>query len=443
MEFADLKLNKFLLRALDEAGLETPTPIQERAFSVIMSGRDVVGIAQTGTGKTLAYLLPMLQLWKFQKHRFPQILIVVPTRELAAQVLEMIEQLTPYLTVEAAAVYGGVNMRRHKAVVDQGLDVLVGTPGRILDLALHGTLKLKEIKRFVLDEVDELLDLGFRSQLTKIIDLMPDKRQNLLFSATMTDEVETVIRDTFNFPVYIEATPVGTPLENITQLAYRVPNFNTKLNLLAHLLGDKETYHRVLAFAPSKRLADLAYERIVEIFPEEIGVIHGNKSQNFRFESLRQFQEGEHRLLIATDLIARGLDLTDVSHVINIDTPEEAENYIHRIGRTGRADKAGTAITFTTEEELPWLRAAEALMQYEVTLRELPEAVPVDEELIPEEIPGSFVPNVQVKLDTSTGGAFHEKKLKNTKTKLTRKQLLESRKQPKHGQKKRRTKRKK
>ena len=443
MQFSDLKLSKFLLRALDEAGLETPTPIQERAYSVILSGRDVVGIAQTGTGKTIAYLLPVLQLWQFQQHRFPQTLIVVPTRELAVQVLEVIEQLTPYLNVEAAAVYGGVNMRRHQDRVDQGLDILVGTPGRLLDLALQGSLKLKAVKRFVIDEVDELLELGFRPQLTRLMDQLPAKRQNLLFSATMTTEVEKIIYDTFDFPEYIEAAPVGTPLEQITQSGYRVPNFKTKLNLLAHLLADRATYHRVLAFAPSKRLADLAYEELSERFPEEVGVIHGNKSQNFRFESLRRFETGEDRLLIATDLIARGLDLSDVSHVVNIDVPEEPENYLHRIGRTGRADKTGTAITFVTEAELPQWEAVEALMQYEVPLRDLPQEVTVSEELIPEEIPGAYVPNVQVRLDTAGGGAFHEKKRKNAKTKLTRKQLLESRKQPKHGQKKRRKKKRK
>jgi ATP-dependent RNA helicase RhlE len=442
MLFSDFKLSKFILRALAEAGLETPTPIQERAFPVIMSGRDVVGIAQTGTGKTIAYLLPALQLWEFQQHRFPQTLIVVPTRELAEQVLGVIEQLTPYLNVESAAVYGGVNMRRHQDRVDEGLDILVGTPGRLLDLVLQGSLRLKAVKRFVLDEVDELLELGFRPQLIRLMDHLPAKRQNLLFSATMVPEVEAIIEDTFDFPQYIEAAPVGTPLQQISQQAYRVPNFMTKLNLLAHLLEDEQTYHRVLAFAPSKRLADLAYDNLSERFPDAVGVIHGNKSQNFRFESLRRFETGEDRLLIATDLIARGLDLSDVSHVINIDTPAEPENYLHRIGRTGRADKTGTAITFVTEAELPQLRAAEELMQQSVPIEDLPAEVPVSEKQIPEEIPGAYVPNVTVKLKTGKGGAFHAKKSRNAKTKMTRQQLRESRQQPKHGQKKRRKKRK-
>ncbi|PSR11917.1 MAG: DEAD/DEAH box helicase [Bacteroidetes bacterium] len=436
MDFSELNLSTQLLDALHEMGLQTPTPIQERAFSVIMAGSDVVGIAQTGTGKTLAFLLPVLRLWKFQKHRFPQTLIVVPTRELVVQIVEEVEKLTTHMNVVVAGVYGGVNMRVHKAVVESGLDVLVGTPGRILDLALHGPLKFKALKHLIIDEVDEMLELGFRTQLNNIITLLPEKRQNLLFSATMTPEVEAVIDKTFNFPTTIEAAATGTPLENITQLGYRVQNFNTKINLLRHLLQDRETYHRTLVFAPSKRLADVVFEQITADFPDEISVIHGNKSQNYRFESLRKFQESEHRVLIATDLVSRGLDLTEVSHVINIDTPDLPENYIHRIGRTGRADKTGTSITFTTEEELPFLEAAEELMQYRLEQLPFPEEVYVSEELIVEEMPELRVANVQVKLDTTVPGAFHEKKKKNTKVKMTRRELTEHRNRSKVGRRK-------
>lgn len=438
MVFSDFKLSNPLLNALADMELHTPTPIQQRAFSTIASGVDVVGIAQTGTGKTLAFLLPVLRSWKFQKHRFPQILIVVPTRELVAQIVGEVEQLTAYMTVAVAGVYGGVNMARHVAAVEAGLDVLVGTPGRILDLSLHGALNFKAIRHFIIDEVDEMLELGFRTQLNNIIDLLPKKRQNLLFSATMTPEVEQIIADTFNFPVVVEAAATGTPLENITQLGYRVPNFNTKINLLRHLLLDREVYHRVLVFAPSKRLADLLFEAITEDFPEELGIIHSNKSQNYRFESLRKFQAGEHRVLIATDLVSRGLDLTEVSHVINIDTPDLPESYIHRIGRTGRADKTGTSITFTTEAELPYLAAAEKLMKYQVQQLPFPEDVPVSDQKIPEEMEVLRVPNVQVKLSTDRPNAFHEKKKKNTKVQMSRKELQEHR-----NRKKRRSRKKK
>jgi len=412
---------------LAEEGLETPTLIQERAFSVIMSGKDVVGIAQTGTGKTLAYLLPILRMWKFRKDPLPQILILVPTRELVEQVVSEIERITTYQNVVAVGVYGGVNFKRHQAAVEEGLDVLVGTPGRVFDLLLHGSLKPKAIRHLVLDEVDELLALGFRPQLTKIIDVLPPKRQNLLFSATMTEEVQTVIEDAFDFPITIEAAPTGTPLENIEQWVYPVPNYYTKLNLLIHLLADEETYTRALVFAPSKRLADVAYETLEPHFGEKVGVIHANKSQNYRFERLRQFDSGEHRILIATDLISRGMDISDVSHVINIDMPDQAEDYIHRIGRTGRADKSGVAITFVNKEEETYLKAAEELMQKEVDRRAFPEEVEVSEELVPEEMPNLRVPNVRVKLATKEAGAFHQKKKKNTKTALTRRELQEKR----------------
>lgn len=440
MKFTDFNLSKSQLKALADAGLETPTLIQERAFSVIMSGKDVIGIAQTGTGKTLAYLLPVLRLWKYQKHRLPQILILVPTRELVAQVVEEVERVTAYQTVAVVGVYGGVNMKRHLAAVEDGLDILVGTPGRVFDLALHGALRFTMIRHLIIDEVDEMLALGFRTQLTKIIDILPQKRQNLLFSATMTEDVEEVIETTFNFPVTIEAARVGTPLENITQAVYHVPNYKTKLNLLQQLLRDAETYQRVLVFAPSKRLADMAYEQLLPEYGEDLGLIHGNKSQNFRFESLRKFHAGETRILIATDLISRGMDISDVSHVINLDTPSIAEDYIHRIGRTGRADKEGTAITFVTEEEKTYLSAAEALMQKTVDVLPVPEDLEVTDELIPEEMPNLRVPNVRVKMTPRGAGAFHEKKYKNTKVNLTRRELEEKRGRKKSDRRKKKKK---
>jgi ATP-dependent RNA helicase RhlE len=441
MKFSDLNLSKFLLRALDDMGLEEPTPIQEKAFSVIMSGKDVVGTAQTGTGKTLAYLLPCLRMWRFQKHRFAQVLILVPTRELVTQIVEEIEKLTTHMTVVAVGAYGGVNIKVHTAEVEQGLDILVGTPGRVYDLALNGSLKLKHIQRFVIDEVDEMLELGFRTQLNRIIELLPPKRQNLLFSATITESVQAIIDEAFDFPVSIEAAPLGTPLENIKQWGYKVPNFYTKINLLQHILQDKEAFHRVLVFAPSKRLADLVIEQLDPHFPEEIGVIHANKSQNYRFNSLRKFQSNEHRVLIATDLVSRGLDLSEVSHVINLDTPEESETYIHRIGRTGRADQTGTSITFTTEKELPLLEAIEALMKLELEQLPLPEEVEISELKIPEEEDNYVVKNVDVKVDMRSKGAFHEKKKSNTKTKLTREELREQRGRKKQYRKKRKKKR--
>ena len=437
MTFADLNLPTPLRNALADLGLKHPTPIQERAFSVIMSGRDVVGIAQTGTGKTLAYLLPLLRLWKFRKDPYPQILIIVPTRELVVQVVEEIDKLTAHLSVVAVGVYGGVNLKVNAAAVEQGCDVVVGTPGRLYDLIITGSLKFRALRQLVIDEVDELLELGFLPQLTKIFDLLPERRQNLLFSATMTPEVEAIITDTFNFPKTVEAAPTGTPLENIEQRNYRVPNFNTKVNLLRHLLQDAATYHRVLVFAPGKRFADLLLEQLEPDFPDQLGVIHGNKSQNYRFRSLERFQAGEHRVLLATDLVSRGLDLSEVSHVINFDTPELPENYMHRIGRTGRADRAGIAITLTTPEEEDRLATIEALMDRTVPVLPLPAEVPVSTELIPEELPQSAQPIVETKIEVSSKGAFHEKKESNKKRPMTRQELQAYRNRKKRGRKKR------
>jgi ATP-dependent RNA helicase RhlE len=427
MLFSDLNISNQQFNALNDAGLTNPTPIQEKAFSVIMSGRDVVGIAQTGTGKTIAYLLPLLRLWKFQKHRFPQILIIVPTRELVVQVVEAIEMLTTYQNVVALGVYGGANINKQKDAVDAGLDVLVGTPGRMLDLALHGTLNFKAVKRIVIDEMDELLELGFRPQLQRIIDQLPEKRQNLLFSATLIPEIGTFINDAFDLPEVIEAAPSGTPLEQIEQSIYRVENFNTKVNLLKILLADAATYNRVLVFAPGKRLADVVFEDLNTLFPEQLAIIHGNKSQNYRFESLRAFQEGEKRILIATDLVSRGLDLSDVSHVINLDLPDVAENYVHRIGRTGRADRNGTAITLVAPYENELLAAAEALMNLQLPVLENPENLEVSDQLILEEMPELQVSNIRVKLDTTEAKAFQKKSKLNSKVNMTRRELEEHR----------------
>jgi len=344
--FSDYNLGKSLLAALEDLGLQRPTAIQAKTIKPIMSGKDVVGIAQTGTGKTFAYLLPSLRLWKFSKTPYPQILVIVPTRELVAQVVDEIEKLTTYMNVVAVGVYGGTNIRTQKAVVSEGADVIVGTPGRLVDLMLDGVLKTKNIKRLIIDEVDEMLNLGFRTQLKNIIDFLPDKRQNLMFSATMPAEVEAIIDAFTDYYTKIETAPSGAPLENIEQTHYSVPNFNTKANLLERLLAEDDTMDKVLIFASTKKMADALYERMGPGEEPNFGVIHSSKSQNNRFNTVNQFMDGSYRFIIATDVIARGLDVANVSHVINFDLPDVAEKYIHRIGRTGRGNSTGYAVTF-------------------------------------------------------------------------------------------------
>ena len=417
MTFADLNLNKFLHRSLDELNLVTPTVIQEKVCKPVMAGKDVVGIAQTGTGKTYAYLLPILSLWKFTKSPYPQIMIVVPTRELVVQVVKEIERLTIYMNVKAIGVYGGTNMRPQKANIQEGIDVIVGTPGRLVDLMLDGVLKTMQINKLIIDEVDEMLNLGFRTQLKNIIEFLSDKRQNLMFSATMTEDVEQVINKITDYFVRVEAAPSGAPLENIEQYAYEVPNFNSKANLLELLLHEQSDIKKLLVFVSTKKMADVLYERMFLKFEEDVGVIHGSKAQNNRFATVHKFQENALRLLIATDIIARGLDISSVSHVINFDMPDIAEKYIHRIGRTGRAEKKGIAISFVSEEEEFSKLQIEELMDMEIPYQPQPQNLVLSEELIDLEKPILHVPfnNHKVKKKVPSGLAFHEKKAKNRK----------------------------
>ena len=416
--FADLNLSTPLFNALNEQGITHPTPIQERAFSAMMAGNDVVGIAQTGTGKTIAYLLPCLRLWKFSKDKLPQTLILVPTRELVVQVVEEINKLTTFMNIVAVGVYGGANIRTQKDAIYKGLDILVATPGRLLDLALDGTLKTKTIKRLVIDEVDEMLSLGFRPQLERIFDVLPPKRQNLMFSATLSYEVDALITNYFRTPLRIEAAPTGSPLENINQVAYQVPNHNTKLNLLNHILG-LEGMERVLLFAGSRKLADKLYEHLESEFPGEAGVIHSNKAQNTRFRAVENFAEGKQRILIATDILSRGIDITGVSHVINFDVPDVMENYIHRIGRTGRAESKGDSITFIREKDLEMIAQIEEYMNMEIPRLPLPDEVEISEILIGDELERVNMPGSKVKIKKyESGPAFHEKKEKNKKVNI-------------------------
>lgn len=417
MTFRDLNLKKPLWNALDDLGYVTPTTIQAAGFNVMMSGKDTIGIAQTGTGKTLAYLLPCLCMWKFSKEPHPQILIIVPTRELVVQVVSEVEKLTTYMNVAVGGVYGGTNMNTQSAMVLQGLDVLVGTPGRILDLAAIGTLQLKHAKKVVIDEVDETLSLGFRPQLLRIFEFLPAKRQNMVFSATLSEEVSLFLDDYLTTPVRVEAARAGSSIDKIDQTAYRVPNFLSKVALLQHLLVETPIESKVLVFVSSRALADLLFEELEPSLAESLGVIHSNKAQNFRFNTVQNFQSGEINVLIATDLIARGIDVTDVSHVINFDIPESPENYIHRIGRTGRADKNGVAITFVSEKDQQAFVAIEELMQKQLTFTEVPEEVTFTEEVLEFEKPKLVVPGKLIKLPKrdNVGASFHEKKAKNKK----------------------------
>lgn len=419
MTFKDFNLNNPLWNALDDVSIKIPTSIQKKTFPVIMSGRDVTGIAQTGTGKTLAYLLPLLKMWAFNKSRHTSVLIIVPTRELVVQVVDSATMLSKYMNVVIRGVYGGTNLKTQAYELAEGCDILIGTPGRLLDLGYHGSLNLKNIRKLVIDEVDEMLSLGFRSQLQHIFDLLPEKRQNLMFSATMTDDVIRLIEEEFNNPENIEAAPSGTPLDNIKQIAYRVPNFNTKINLLHIILDQNPDMNKVLLFVSTKALADTLHTDLSARYEGKIGVIHSNKDQNFRFNAVNSFKDGTYTVLIATDIIARGLDIEDVSHVINFDLPEQPESYIHRIGRTGRADRKGEAISLISDFETDMLSSIEAMMEYTVPLQDKPENLEISDVLTEAEMPEIRMKNVLAPLPKmSDTGAFHEKKAKNQKVNI-------------------------
>jgi len=417
--FEELKINKPQLRALQDLQIETPTPIQLKAIPAVMSGRDIVGLAQTGTGKTLAYLLPILKLLTFSEQKQPRVLIIVPTRELVQQVVDTALELTKYQNVRIAGIYGGSNINKQRELVHEGQDILVATPGRLFDLAVSGVLRLSSVQRLVLDEVDEMLLEGFRPQLMNILDIMPGKRQNIMFSATLPIEVEQLIQDYFFNPRKIEIVPVGTPLSKIDQHAFSVPNYKTKVNYLKNALPHPEM-EKVLLFTKNKKIADRLYMELEETFGDSIDVIHSNKSQNYRFQAVDRFGQGLTQILVATDVVSRGMDILGVSHVINFDLPKQPEQYIHRIGRTGRAKKSGTAISLFTPAEEEILLEIEILMLMEIPQDVLPKEVEVSKVLMPEEKDRTSEQEIgsHKKILDQPGPAFHEKIDKNKKVNL-------------------------
>lgn len=373
MEFRDLGIDAELLHALDDAGYTIPTPIQEKAIPAAVQGRDVLGLAQTGTGKTCAFALPILQKLKNEERLpgFPPIrsLILTPTRELAIQIYDSFVTYAKYTDIRCALVYGGVSQYNQTEALSAGVDVLVATPGRLNDLCGQGYIDLGDIELFVLDEADRMLDMGFVDDVQRIIKRMGDHNmQTLLFSATMPKSVQKLVRQLLQEDFEkVEVTPVSTTVEAIDQSVYFVDRDNKK-KLLLYTLRDP-ALDRALVFVRTKTGADKVAH---ELNRSRVGAsaIHGDKSQIDRQNALNRFKEGKIRVLVATDIAARGLDISELSHVINYDVPNEPENYVHRIGRTGRAGHGGIAITFCQADEVPYLRRIEKLIDKEVPVRE-------------------------------------------------------------------------
>ncbi len=373
MEFRDLGIDAELLHALDDAGYTIPTPIQEKAIPAAMQGRDVLGLAQTGTGKTCAFAIPILQKLKNEERLpgFPPIrsLILTPTRELAIQIYDSFVTYAKYTDIRCALVYGGVSQYNQTEALSAGVDVLVATPGRLNDLCGQGYIDLEDIELFVLDEADRMLDMGFIDDVERIIKRMGDRRmQTLLFSATMPKSVQKLVRRLLREDFEkAEVTPPSTTVEAIDQSVYFVDRENKK-KLLLYTLRDP-ALDRALIFVRTKTGADRVAH---ELNRSHVGAsaIHGDKSQIDRQNALNRFKEGKIRILVATDIAARGLDISELSHVINYDVPNEPENYVHRIGRTGRAGHGGIAITFCQADEVPYLRRIEKLIDREIPVRD-------------------------------------------------------------------------
>ena len=363
MSFKDLGLSEALLKAVQEKGYTTPSPIQEKAIPHILQGKDVLASAQTGTGKTAGFTLPVLQYLsetKHPKYRPLRALILTPTRELAAQVYDNVREYSSYLNIRSTVVFGGVKATSQIKVLRRGVDVLVATPGRLLDLHDQKAVSFKRIDVLILDEADRMLDMGFRRDLNKIMGLMPSKRQNLLFSATFSKEIKTLAQEILNNPVLVKATPENTTAEMVNQKVYTVDK-KAKTQVIINLIKEGN-WNQVLIFTRTKHGANRLTTKLLKA-GISAAAIHGNKSQGARTKALSQFKSNDSRVLVATDIAARGLDIPLLPHVVNFELPNVPEDYVHRIGRTGRAGASGEAISLVCSEETEYQKAIEKLLQ--------------------------------------------------------------------------------
>ncbi len=380
MSFDQLQLCPQLLKALEEQGYESPSQIQEKAIPEVLSGRDLLGCAQTGSGKTAAFALPILQLlWNqygnSNDHTKIRTLILTPTRELAIQIFDSFKAYGRHLTLRFGVVVGGVSQKQQEIVLSRGVDILIATPGRLCDLMDQGVVNLNSVEIFVLDEADRMLDMGFIHDVRKISAKLRSERQTLMFSATMPNEVAKLVQTLLKNYVRIDAAPTSSAAETIEQRLYYVDTAHKK-DLLLDILAD-ENIKQALVFTRTKHGADLLTKQLVKDGVSALA-IHGNKSQNARQSALKSFKDGSVRMLIATEIAARGIDIKELPYVFNYNIPEEAEMYIHRIGRTGRAGLGGIAISFCNYEELPLIQQTEKLLAKSIPVAENPKYPLVD-----------------------------------------------------------------
>jgi ATP-dependent RNA helicase RhlE len=411
MLWANLKLNKQLFQAIDELGFASPTEVQQKCIPLILGGQHVIGIAQTGTGKTAAYLLPLLMKVKFAQGTDPRALILVPTKELAVQVLLQAQQLSKHTDIRIAALYGGVGPKNQIEEIREGIDIVIATPGRFTEIYLRNEIPTLKIKTLVIDEADRMMDMGFMHQLRKIFEVIPSKKQNLLFSATFSDRIEKLSQEFLEFPIRVEITPQATAAKQVEQEVYHITNLRTKINFLEYLLKDRETFNRVMIFTRTKENANNVFKYLERKKLGPLRVVHSNKGQNSRINSMNEFKQGQLRILVATDVAARGIDVEKVSHVINFDVPAVYEDYVHRIGRTGRAFQEGKAITFATKAELYHIQKIETLIRTKIPVKTLPQEIKI-EETSPDEAQtmAREIDRQKKRENPAYGGAFHDRK---------------------------------
>ena len=426
-QFEEFALNKQLLTAVADAGYTVPTPIQQKTIPLILGNHDVLGIAQTGTGKTAAYVLPLLMRIKYAQGQNPRAIILAPTRELVMQIDEAIGQLGKYTDLRHVALYGGLGPKTQIAALDAGVDIIVTTPGRFMDLYLQEKIVTKELKTMILDEADKMMDMGFMPQIRKILEVIPRKRQNLLFSATFPERVERLSAEFLEAPVRVEVSPQASTADMVTQILYEMPNFRTKINLLEHSV-DLPDFQRGIIFTRSRVTAENVYKFLLRkvVDTNQVRVIHANKGQNTRINSMEAFKEGNIKVLVATDVASRGIDVAEVSHVINFDVPLIYEDYVHRIGRTGRANHTGQAITFMTPPEEYHVKKIETIIRMTIPREAVPSIVEMAE--TPAEENQAMLREIdeqRKKEDPTFRGAFHEKKsLGPAKTRTAKRNTL-------------------
>ncbi|MEM7549960.1 MAG: DEAD/DEAH box helicase [Bacteroidota bacterium] len=415
--FEDFKINRQILNAIDDLGHKKPTDIQKKSIPIALNGQDILGIAQTGTGKTAAFVIPLIMKLKYAQGELPRALILSPTRELATQTADNFRKLSAYTDLRVVELYGGVGPKTQIENLEKGSDVIVATPGRFMDVYLAEKLVTKLVQTLVIDEADKMMDMGFMPQIRRILEVIPvKKRQNLLFSATIPEKVIELSHEFLEFPVKIEISPSATAAETVEQRLYSVPNLRSKISLLNHLLLNSDDLKRVIVFTRTKKNADNVFKYLDRKLEDEVRVIHGNKAQNTRLNSIDAFKQGEVRILVATDVVARGIDVSDVSHVINFDVPIIYEDYVHRIGRTGRAFNKGIAITFMAKSEEYHIEKIEKLIQSKIPLLSVPEEIEMYKTEKWEHIEMAREIDRQKRWENPDfKGAFHEKKDRKSK----------------------------